>query len=230
VAKPSLPRPHNAVLSLGRLEDSSKGILQLPQILDRGIAELATLTIAGDGPDRRRLEAKCAAARLHPHWLGMVPPNGLAEVYGRHAIFLFPSRFEGMGLALAEAMASGLVPLAARIRGVTDTIIEDGTSGFLFDQRDARTARAHLLQLLQDPERVERMRQAASVRARRLFALDGMANAYRSVLQSAIECHVEVRCLPIARWSIPYRMRPGLRSLLPRPVRRRIGDIVLSLR
>jgi glycosyltransferase involved in cell wall biosynthesis len=230
IADPNSPRPLNAVLSLGRLENASKGILQLPQVYDRDIAKFGTLSIAGDGPDRERLVKACAAAGLQPNWLGTVPPDKVADVYAKHAIFLFPSRFEGMGLALAEAMASGLVPIAARIRNVTDTIIEDGVSGYLFDQRDLQTARARLLQLLQDSPQIDRMRQAAANRARRLFGLDDMANAYRAVLQNVVANPFPIRSLPIERWSIPYRMRPGLRALLPQPVRRRIGDMLLSMK
>lgn len=230
IADPNSPRPRNAVLSLGRLEDASKGILQLPKIFDREAGGLGTLSIAGDGPDRQRLEAACSAAGLQPNWLGMVPPHDVASVYAKHVLFVFPSRFEGMGLALAEAMASGLVPIAARIRDVTDTIIEDGISGYLFDQGDLQTARTRLLQLLQDRKCVDRMRHAAATRARRLFGLDDMAKAYREVIRSVIANPTPVRSLPIDRWSIPYRMRPGLRALLPQPVRRRIGDMLLGMR
>lgn len=230
VADSGTSRAPNAILSLGRLEDASKGILQLPRIFDREVSKLGTLSIAGDGPDRKKLARAFRVARVEPRWLGLVPPKQVAEIYASHAIFLFPSRFEGLPVALAEAMASGLAPIAARIPRVTEDMIQDGISGYLFDQGDLYTARARLLTLLHDRQRLDSMRQAAAQRARSLFGLERMAQAYAAILNDTIQNPSPVPSLSIEQWSIPRRMRPGIRAFLPQPVRRRLGNFLLNLR
>ncbi|NJL08640.1 MAG: glycosyltransferase family 4 protein [Methylacidiphilales bacterium] len=218
-ADPNAPRPLNAVLSLGRLEDGSKGILQLPRIFDGEASRLGALSIAGDGPDRERLEEAYRRVGVAPNFLGLVQPSDVASIYARHSIFLFPSRYEGMGLALAEAMASGLVPIAARIRGVTDVIIEDGVSGYVFEQGDLKTAHARLLELLRDEARLTSMRVAAAERARALFSPERFAETYDAILRQVANAPFPVRSLPVERWSIPSGMQPGLRSVLPERLR-----------
>ena len=188
---------------------------------------MGTLTIAGDGPDKERLAARFDAIGVHPSWLGTVPPHQVADVYARHSIFLFPSHFEGMSLALAEAMASGLAPVAARIRGVTDVIIEDGVSGFLFEQGDLRKARDCLHSLLRDQNLLTNMRMGAAKRARALCDLSAMTDAYVELFHDIVARPYAVRSLPLTRWAVPYRMQPGLRSLIPPGIRRRIGNLIL---
>jgi glycosyltransferase involved in cell wall biosynthesis len=229
VADPSIPRSSTAVLSLGRLEEGSKGILQLPKIFDTVVARRATLTIGGDGPDRERLQNAFLKCGVHPIWLGQVPLNEVAEVYARHSIFLFPSHFEGMGLALAEAMASGLVPVATRIHGVTDVIIEDGVSGFLFNRGDLEKARTHLQSLLGDHEKLNRVRAEACKRAKALFGVSDMSDAYIGVFRRIIDTPFAVQSESLENWSIPHRMRPGLRALIPAKMRRRIANALLGV-
>ncbi len=48
-------------------------------------------------------------------------------------IYLMPSLYEPCGLAQIRALRYGTVPLARRVGGLTDTI-EDGVTGFLFDE------------------------------------------------------------------------------------------------
>ncbi len=68
------------------------------------------------------------------------PINEIEEVFSLSNIILLNSSQEGIPNVLLEAMACGAVPIAKRIEGVTDQIIDHGINGFLFDQIDeART-------------------------------------------------------------------------------------------
>ncbi|NLD25780.1 MAG: glycosyltransferase [Acholeplasmataceae bacterium] len=74
-------------------------------------------------------------------------------------IFLFPSRYEGMPLALLEAMASGCVIVASKIGGIVD-LVEPGENGVLIDDCDDAEAFARAIKdLLKDKEKMKAISQ-----------------------------------------------------------------------
>jgi alpha-1,6-mannosyltransferase len=80
------------------------------------------LVIAGDGPQRRALEARAAGAAVT--FAGHVDDDELARLRARASIALVPSRSaETFGLAAAEAMAAGL-PVAASHVGALPELVE----------------------------------------------------------------------------------------------------------
>jgi glycosyltransferase involved in cell wall biosynthesis len=77
------------------------------------------LVIAGDGPERARLEASSDGVRFAGH----LDDGGLRELRGGAAVGLVPSRFaETFGLAAAEAMAAGLPVAASRIGALPELV------------------------------------------------------------------------------------------------------------
>ncbi|MDX7324888.1 glycosyltransferase, partial [Providencia rettgeri] len=56
-------------------------------------------------------------------FLGAVHPEAVFDLLLRHDVLVMPSRFEGFGLTITEAMSAGCIPVVSRIRGVTDTIV-----------------------------------------------------------------------------------------------------------
>lgn len=103
------------LLAVGRL-DSQKGFDRVLRALaDERIRRLTwSLTIAGDGPERARLEAQVHDTGLgdRVHFLGYVPAHRL---FGQADWTLIPSRYEGMPLVLLEALQAGCPPLASPI-------------------------------------------------------------------------------------------------------------------
>lgn len=211
------------LLSLGRIEEQSKRIFLLPEILRPLDPERYRLTIAGEGPDRDELLSRLRAAAVPFDAPGRIAREELSRVYSEHQVFLFPSRFEGQGIAAAEAMASGLVPVASCIRGVTTEFIEDGHSGFLFGQGDTAAAAAHLQTLFAHPVRLKAMREAAHSHARALFSEDQMLNAYITVMTQAARAP-QIPPSSLTRWRPPAAMGPGLRGFIPTGLRQRLAS------
>jgi glycosyltransferase involved in cell wall biosynthesis len=211
------------LLSLGRLIDADKGVFWLPRIIDRLGDCPVRLTIAGDGPDRAELERRCAHLGERVRFLGRIPPDRVPEVLAAHDVFLFPSRFEGLPLSLVEAMACGCVPVASRIKGVTDFVVADGTDGLLFDLGNVRLAARQIRRLAGDRSLLARLSEAARLNVAGHFELDAMARAYFEVVQRVTSAPRTIEPpLPIAAWSYPAGLRPGLRTYLPSGLKKQL--------
>jgi glycosyltransferase involved in cell wall biosynthesis len=93
---------------------------------------------------------------------GYVPDEDLVLLYNTAAMLVLPSKGEGFGLPLVEAMACG-VPIAASNRNSIPEVL-DG-AGLLFDP-DCDSAIANcILRLLREPELAARLRELGLVRA-----------------------------------------------------------------
>ena len=110
------------------------------------------LVILGEGPMRARLEK---LARAAPDNLAVRLPgfrDDAARCLGAFDLFLMPSRFEGFGLSLAEAMAQGIPVLANRVDSLPE-IMETYPNGetVRFTRDNAPGVAARIRGLLLDP-------------------------------------------------------------------------------
>jgi len=130
------------VLSVGRL-DKLKGFSMLINafrlLVNKG--RDLDLVIVGEGPDKGRLmkQALKLGLKNHVHLLGRVSHMELACLYEACELFVLPSRFEGLGLVLLEAMSFGKPIVSTRVGGVPE-VIEDGRNGILVDLKPGSLA------------------------------------------------------------------------------------------
>ena len=86
------------------------------------------LTIAGDRTRNpataAQLDADITAYGLGDRVavLGAVPPEGITSLYLASDVFVLASRFEGYGMALAEAISHGLPVVSTRAGAIPDTV------------------------------------------------------------------------------------------------------------
>ena len=78
--------------------------------------------------------------------------NDVAEIMKCSDIFAFPSKREGLSVALMEAMATGMSVVCSRIRGNTD-LITDGEGGYLCSRYDIDEFKEKLNLLISDKEK-----------------------------------------------------------------------------
>jgi glycosyltransferase involved in cell wall biosynthesis len=81
-----------------------------------------TLTIAGRGPMRGELERSISEQDLTSRVDIVEPVAAVEDLYGAHDVLLFPSRWEGLGNAVIEAMASGLPVVATDLDVLTEVL------------------------------------------------------------------------------------------------------------
>jgi glycosyltransferase involved in cell wall biosynthesis len=215
------------VLFLGRIEDQSKGVLSLPAIFER-LPPGVTLTIAGDGPDLENLKRRCQRFGRRVCFLGAVQHDAVSQILARHHVMVMPSRFEGFGLTLIEAMAAGCIPVASRIRGVTDWIVEDGCNGMLFSMGNNGEASERIGRLAYDRALLRTMSLAARNTARCTFDRATMASRYGALLKRLRDDPPPIAApLNLDRWKMPQGLHDSLRTRIPLPIKnflRRVNE------
>ena len=117
----------------------------------------AVLLIAGDGPDRPRLEALAAQAPADSVvFAGEVPDADLPAHYAVGDVFAMPcrSRFgglevEGFGIVFLEAAATGRAVVAGRSGGAAEAVLDEQT-GLLVEGREPKAVALAIARLLLD--------------------------------------------------------------------------------
>ncbi len=118
----------------------------------QGAVPSARLLIAGGGPLLEPLRRRATAAGLGDRvtFTGYVPEGEKADHFNLGDVFVFPSALEGFGLAVGEAMSSGLSVVASD-RGCIPELLVDGEGGFLCDPARPAGFTEALVRLLRDP-------------------------------------------------------------------------------
>lgn len=131
-------RRHFTVAFVGRLHPVKNPGIVLPVLKElRDSAVPARLWYLGDGRQRPALEREAERLGLREYvtFCGFV--SDIAEVLRRADVMLLPSRSEGLGLAIIEAMALGL-PVVVTRKGATPEFVAHGETGYLVDPTDVR--------------------------------------------------------------------------------------------
>ena len=170
----------------GRLTEV-KGHVYLIQAFARLINDFPNirLEICGEGPNRAALEAEarrmnCADAISFLGWRNDYPTLALGW-----DMFVLPSIEESFGIALLEAMSTGLPSIASKVGGIPELLV-DGVTGWLVPPRDVSALASRMRQLLNDQEGRLRMGHMARHRARDQFSLQRMAKKVEAVYDSVL--------------------------------------------
>ena len=124
------------------------------------------LVLAGDGPERPRVEAEVARLGLSRDVAFAGATRDLAPLLRASELFLLPSESESFGLAALEAMSSGVPVIGSRVGGLPEVV---GEGGLLFPVGDCDGMADAALRLLADEPRRARLARAARDRAVSLF-------------------------------------------------------------
>jgi glycosyltransferase involved in cell wall biosynthesis len=175
------------LLFAGRVNDPRKNVgllLQAFAVARRRHPDLA-LVLAGEPPERRLL-ARVGELGLDGavRFVGHQPLEALVRLYQGALLFVLPSRQEGLGIAVLEAMACGVPAVSTRCGG-PESVLEDGETGRLTPNGDAGALADSVLELLADAEGLARMRQRCVEVVRDRYSCDvvrpRLVEAFRTV-------------------------------------------------
>ncbi len=179
-------RPQGFLLYFGRLDVYHKGLDTLIEAVALLVRERpeTEIRIAGRGKDSERVAqlARDYGVEANVRLLGAVTDAERDVLLAGAEIQLMPSRFEGFGLAAAEAMASG-VPLVATAVGSLPEVVDSPNGGVLVPPDDARALAEATAILLGDPERRRALSASARESARR-FRWSAVAESHFQFIQN----------------------------------------------
>jgi glycosyltransferase involved in cell wall biosynthesis len=169
-AELGLSEEDRVLVCVGRLSRAKgqRHLLRALALLAPQFPRLRCLLV-GDGEERAALEALAQELSLGPALRFLGSRDDVPELLSLGRAFVLPSEWEGLPVALLEAMAAGLPCVATRVAGTAEVIREG--SGLLVPPSDPAALAAAIRSLLLDPALAERMARqgAADVRARFLM-------------------------------------------------------------
>lgn len=180
------------VLSLGRL-NQRKGTYDTLQAIPQVLKSCPDVRFwfGGDGDVDRVSEIVSAAPwGKRVHLLGWVRGRSKEKVLRQANIFLLPSYFEGLPMAILEAMAYGLPVVSTAVGGIPEVITDDVT-GFLVEPGDIAAITNKIVSLIQNPTLQERISTEAQQYVKDKFEINTILHKLYEIYDSLEPAFVE---------------------------------------
>ncbi|QPJ63596.1 MAG: glycosyltransferase family 4 protein [Candidatus Nitronauta litoralis] len=177
----------------GRMADQ-KGIPELLQAFKivREYFSDIKLLLVGEGALREEYMSKALRLGISEavSFEGWKDEATIRKMASESLAGVFPSRIESFGLAIAEAMATGLPVIATRVGALPEFII-NGKTGNLVAPGNIEELAAKLIECISDPDRMEMFGAAAKIDIRKKFCWDNTAeiieNEYDRIIKKRLE-------------------------------------------
>jgi glycosyltransferase involved in cell wall biosynthesis len=144
-----------------------------------------TCLVIGSGNSRDELEAESKKLGLTDQVVFTGQRSDVPRLLAGLDILAMPSRWEGLPIALLEAMAMSRPIVATRVSGIPD-VIHDGDSGLLVPPSAPEALAEALRRLLTDPALRERLGKRAYTTMRERFDVARTAKAYEGLYAAAL--------------------------------------------
>jgi glycosyltransferase involved in cell wall biosynthesis len=138
------------------------------------------VAIAGGGPERERLLALIDEYGFAGKAQLLGERNDIPDLQAAADIFVLPSLWEGLPLAIIEAMFAGNAIVASEASGIPEAITK-GEHGLLTPPGEAAPLAEALRSVMVDPAYRQKLGEAALQRARTKFTIAAMTDAYEQL-------------------------------------------------
>ncbi len=185
----SYPLSPRIILSLGRLvpEKNYSKLIRVFREVHKANAD-AMLLIIGSGPERERLLSLARSLDLESAVVLLPWARDVVSYYKSADLYVQPSLYEGWGMAVIEAMASGRAVVMTDV-GCAGEVLKDGESGVVVPSTDEQTLASAMLRLLSDDELRSSLGQEAQKAARKLATKQETLALYKKSWEDA--AHLE---------------------------------------
>jgi len=187
----NLPADAIILLNVARLSPQ-KGLIHalraLPKIVEM-YPQLHLLSVGAttDPVWHEQLQSEASRSGVADHFHILGTRRDVTDFLRACDVFVFPSLYEGLGIALIEAMAAGCACVATTA-GPIPEFVENGQNGILVPPADSEAMAAAICELLAQPERRkqlgEKARQTALARFQPQAAADRLTEIYEQVAHS----------------------------------------------
>lgn len=150
------------LLAVGRLVPL-KGfdilVRAVAEVVNQGVQDLLVL-VAGDGEERVRLEGLIWDIELDSYIKLIGLRHDVIALMKSSDLFVMPSLYEGLSIAMIEAMACGLPIIASAAPGIKD-FIKNEQNGLLFPVQDHKALAQRILRLVNNEDMRTQLSQGA---------------------------------------------------------------------
>ncbi len=162
----------------------------LPQVVERYPTAIVQIVSGLNTADREAMEAMAGEAGVAERieFLGRVDDARLVELFRDADMYVTPTRYEGFGLTLLEAMAAGC-PVVSTAIPVVDEIIEHGQNGWLTPYNDPDGLAQGILRLLDDPALRRRLATAGARTVKEQFDGSKIVRQFEQVYEQVVAGH-----------------------------------------
>jgi glycosyltransferase involved in cell wall biosynthesis len=168
------------IVGTGVVLSEQKGIKYLIEAAEIVLAQKpnACFIVAGDGPLRSELEARAAERRFGDRFRFLGYRADMPKVIASFDLYVLPSLWEGMPLALIEAMAMGKPIVCTAVGGSSEVVVE-GETGFLVRPADSKELASAILRLAGDREFLSSVAERSRSRFEQFFSERAMTDAHQ---------------------------------------------------
>lgn len=139
--------------------------------------------LVGDGVERQMLEQMVEIAGIKEHVTFTGFRRDIARLIGAMDIYVLPSLWEGLPLALIEALMAGKAVIATSAGGNPEVIV-DGETGFIVSPAQSEHLAERLIALVGSEETRNDLAERGQLFVRKQFALQRMIDAYEKLYRS----------------------------------------------
>jgi glycosyltransferase involved in cell wall biosynthesis len=175
---------YDAVL-VGSLRGNEKGVDIFIKAIKKIEDQIRRVAIVGDGVLKSELIELRDSLNISDkvEFVGNV--DNVNDYLANSRVFVLPSRWEGFGLAILEAMAVGMPVIASNVGGIPE-IIEDGKDGILVPVEDIDALSKNILDVLTDLRKASSLSENAYRKVREKFSIEAhvvrLNNIYKSMM------------------------------------------------
>jgi len=206
---------------VGRMVQEQKRVMEFVPLAEQLVNRHVDfeLHLIGDGPERSVLESAFKRAGLDSHvrFWGRLSTDQVREQLLRLDVFVLLSDYEGLPVALLEAMGHGLVPVVTRIESGNTQLVRHGENGFVIPVGEIQSCVDALETLANDRQMLSQLKRAAwkSVQDYSVpHSTDRYVECFDELVQASQTRELR-RNLPE-----PFPIMPSCRSRYPTWVRR----------
>ncbi len=155
-------------------------LLEAVPIILNCFPENTIFLFVGEGHQREILEKKMTHLGLTKKVQFLGVRKDIPGILSLADVFVLPSLWEGLPLALLEAMSVGLPVVATRVEGV-ESIINDGENGYLVPPKDVQALAKALIKIRANPESLNSFGKRNADLVERSFTNERMCANYETL-------------------------------------------------
>ena len=181
-----IPFGSTVVGTTGRIKEQKgqKYLIEAVSILSREYPSIRLLII-GDGPLMEEMKQYADLLNVNGNVIFLGTRRDVPDLLSAIDIFVLPSVWEGLGIALLEAMAAGKPVIASSI-GPFREIIDTKDVGLLVPIGDSRKLATSIEELLKNYTVMEKMGRAARERAISVFSIESTVSDYTHLYEDIL--------------------------------------------